>query len=240
MFKIFSKAVAPVRKPINEEFYHWWAHFELGAFRTTIMSVGVIVVLLIVIIAQLSALRSRDAMITELSEKRVMIGFPDDSGMFVSAKKIPERIIVNFARGFVANMYNFSAYNVTENTDEARRLMSPQLANDHVGFFKDTVERVKRDSITRHFDIKEFQPPVETDKGYIVQFRGMVRDFVGQTPIGEPRILPVTVWLNKVEHTKSTPEGLVVAAISDKPLEQNVISAETQRTAARNTGSAKP
>ena len=239
MFKFLRKNTVE-RKPINEEFFHFWAHFELGSFRTTVIAVVVIAVLMIIILVQQRLLSAKDDVIAELSEKRVMICFPDDSGMFVSAKKIPERIVVNFARGFVANMYNFSSYNVSENTDEARRLMSPQLANDYIGFFKDTVDRVKKDGIMRHFDIKEFQPPVETDRGYVVQFRGLVRDFVGQTPIGEARVLPVTVWLNKVEHTKTTPEGLVVAAVSDKPLDQSVIAAETKRVAARNSESAKP
>lgn len=227
------------RKPINEEFYHWWAHFELGAFRTTIMSVGVIVILLIIILVQLGALRAKDGVIGELSEKRVMIGFPDESGMFLSAKKIPEVIVVRYARNFVANMFNFSIYNVTENLDEARRFMSPQLANDYIGFFRDTVERVKKDGITRHLDIQAFQAPRETDTGYIVQFRGVLREFVGQTPLGEPKIIPVTVWLNKVEHTKSTPEGLVVAAVSDKPLADSASVPVTQE-AARPTETKRP
>lgn len=216
MFGILSRKS---RAPVGEEFHSFWHFFEMGAFRTTIVAVSVIALLSIIIIYQYTALRSKDALIERLSKERVMIGYPDERGYFVSASKLPERVILNYARGFTANMFNWSSYNVVENLEEARKLMTPSLANDHVKFFEEIIATSKRDAVSRRFEIKAYKSPIQIRGGYIVQFQGLVSEYFGQTPNGQPRETTVTVVMQRIEPTKSTPEGLQVSGISDKPVD---------------------
>lgn len=220
-----TKPAKPNRAPYDE-FHSWWHQFEMGAFRTTVVAVGVIALLAAALVAVLWSNHEKDLLNRQLAKERVMLGFQDERGVFVSSAVLPERIIVRFARGFVANFYNFSPYAVVENLEEARKLMSPVTANDYVKFFDDTIATVKRDNITQRYEIKDFKPPMATTQGYIVQFRGTLAQYVGQTPIGAPKETVVTVHLEKVEHSKTTPEGLVVAGVTDKPPEKAAMAAD--------------
>ncbi len=65
-----------------------------------------------------------------------------------------------------------------------------------------------------------------TESGYIMQFRGLLAQYVGQTPIGSPKETVVTVHLEKVERTKTMPEGLVIAGVTDKPPEKAALAPE--------------
>lgn len=209
-----------------EEFHSWWHQFEMGAFRTTVVAVGVIALLAAALLAVLWSNHEKDVLNRQLAKERVMIGFQDERGVFISSAVLPERIIVRFARSFVSNFYNFSPYAVVENLEEARRFMSPVAANDYVKFFEDTIATVKRDNITQRYEVKDFKPPMTTGSGYIVQFKGLLSQYVGQTPIGNPKETVVTVHLEKVEYTKTTPEGLLVAGVTDKAPEKVASTSE--------------
>lgn len=216
---------------VRDEFHSWWHTFEMGAFRTTVVAVGVIALLVGVIAIQGYRSSRQDEIIRKLSEERVMIGVQNEDGVFVSVRKLPRYFVVRYARTFVNNLLVYGPEGVTLNIEEARRMMEAQLAIDYHQFFQETINEARKDYITQSFQIREdsFE---ETTEGFIVKFRGVLTKFAAQTQLGAPKEKVVTIRIKRVPVTESTREGLIIAGVTDKLpfLKQN-----TETTAAAST-----
>lgn len=198
-----------------DEFHSWWHKFEMGAFRTTVVAVGVIAILVVLIIVQFTMLSGKDSIIRHLSESQMMIGFPNEEGVFVSSSKIPQYFVVRYARSFVNNFLIYGPTGVKENMDEARRMMEPQLAVDFHKYFQDTINEARQDYITQNFEIEEMSFRESRD-GFIVKFRGILTKFAAQTQLGPQKEKIITVRIKRIAITESTKEGMVIAGVSDK------------------------
>ncbi|KQW19840.1 MULTISPECIES: hypothetical protein [Pseudomonas] len=110
---------------------------------------------------------------TRLSEDRVMYGYPNAEGVFVSEKAIPRRHIEGFVTWFIQNYYNFTPDSAEENASEALRLMTPSLRIKQEQPLKTLARQSIEQEITQVFapDSKyriEYKPGM----GYIVSFKG--------------------------------------------------------------------
>lgn len=108
-----------------------------------------------------------------LSEERVMYGFPNAEGVFVSEKVIPRRHIEGFVSWYLQNYYNFTPESAEANATEALRLMSPRLRVKQEQSLKTLARQSVEQSITQVFATDtpytiQFKPGV----GYIVSFKG--------------------------------------------------------------------
>jgi hypothetical protein len=225
--------MANEKSHVPDEMHSWWHTFEMGAFRTTVVAVGVIGLEALIIVALLINLASKDRIIAEINANQVMIGFQNDQGSFVSTKTIPEYFVVRYARNFVSNLLNYGPSGVKENMNEARRMMDEQLAIDYHKYFQDTVNETRQDYITQSFEIKEYSF-TRTDSGFIIAFRGIKTRFAGQTNLTPPTEKIVTVRVKRVPITQSTQEGMVVVGVTDKlPFSNTIPTASSPQVSSK-------
>lgn len=108
-----------------------------------------------------------------LQDDRVMYGFPNAEGVFVSEKHIPRRHIEGFTSWFLMNYYNFTPESSEANASEALRIMSPRLRAKQEQSLKTLARQSVEQEITQVFAVDtpytiENKPGV----GYIVSFQG--------------------------------------------------------------------
>lgn len=110
---------------------------------------------------------------TQLSEERVMYGFPSAEGVFVSSKSIPRTHIEGFVTWYIQNYYNFTPESAEANATEALRIMSPKLRISQEQQLKTIARQSIEQEITQVF-APETKYTIEEKPGvgYIVSFRG--------------------------------------------------------------------
>lgn len=109
----------------------------------------------------------------QLSEDRVMYGFPNAEGVFVSEKAIPRRHIEGFVTWFIQNYYNFTPDSAEENASEALRIMSPTLRIKQEAPLKTLARQSIEQEITQVFaPDSKYTIEYKAGTGYIVSFRG--------------------------------------------------------------------
>lgn len=108
-----------------------------------------------------------------LSEDRVMYGYPNAEGVFVSEKAIPRRHIEGFVTWFIQNYYNFTPDSAEENASEALRIMSPNLRIKQEAALKTLARQSIEQEITQVFaPDSKYTIEYKAGTGYIVSFRG--------------------------------------------------------------------
>src|SRR5690606_34025291 len=86
-----------------------------------------------------------------LQQERVMYGFPNAEGIFISERQIPERHISAFVGEFVDNFYNFSPESAYTNINEALRMMSPRMRAAEEEVLKAAAKQAVDQHITQVF-----------------------------------------------------------------------------------------
>ncbi|HCF9284033.1 TPA: hypothetical protein NI618_001646 [Pseudomonas aeruginosa] len=109
----------------------------------------------------------------QLSADRVMYGYPNAEGVFVSEKVIPRRHVEGFVSWYIQNYYNFTPESAEGNATEALRIMSPSLRVKQEQPLKTLARQSIEQEITQVFAPDsgytiEYKP----GKGYIVSFKG--------------------------------------------------------------------
>lgn len=146
---------------------------ELRQSRIMVASVLVSVVLAFVVFALIRMNTELQETNRLLQEQRVMYGFPNAEGVFVSERKIPERHIKAFVTTFLDNYYNFTPESSFSNAEEALRMMSTRLRAVQEENLKIIAGQSREQQITQVFT-KASPLTVEVDPslGYIVSFTG--------------------------------------------------------------------
>jgi hypothetical protein len=108
-----------------------------------------------------------------LQDSRVMIGYPNSEGVFVSEKMIPDRHIIAFVTTFLDNYYNFTPDSATTNAEEALRMMSSRLRSAQEEGLKIVANQSIEQQITQVFaKSSQFKIEMQPNLGYIVSFTG--------------------------------------------------------------------
>lgn len=110
---------------------------------------------------------------TRLSEDRVMHGYPNAEGVFVSEKVIPRRHVEGFVSWYIQNYYNFTPDSAEANATEALRIMSPTLRIKQEHPLKTLARQSIEQEITQVFAPEgKYHIEYKPGTGYIVSFKG--------------------------------------------------------------------
>ncbi|EPK5307766.1 hypothetical protein N5K55_03400 (plasmid) [Pseudomonas aeruginosa] len=100
---------------------------DLRAGRAIITLIAISAVFAVVIAVLVGMNRELQETNRRLQSERIMYGFPNSEGIFISERQIPQRHIIAFVAVFLDNYYNFTPLSARTNAEEALRMMSPRL-----------------------------------------------------------------------------------------------------------------
>lgn len=145
---------------------------ELRSGRIIVAFIAMSIILLSTIGVLVSGNTSLQRTNAELQSQRVMYGFPNADGVFVSEKAIPERHLIAFTSVFLENFYNFTPESALTNANDALRLMSPRFRALQEENMKSIAKQSDEQQITQVF-VRTTPYKLETDpaSGYIVSFQ---------------------------------------------------------------------
>lgn len=109
----------------------------------------------------------------QLQQERIMYGFPNAEGVFVSERQIPERHIAGFVTEFLNNFYNFAPESAVTNGNEALRMMSPRMRAAEEEGLKASAKQSVDQQITQVL-VRTSPYTFEVDNkagGYVVSFK---------------------------------------------------------------------
>lgn len=162
-------------------------------------------------------IRSLHQEISTLERSRVMFGFPNEQGVFVSSNKRPEYMVVRFAREYVNNLYNTDEFSVEENFRQVAKMMDPSIALGEGAQLARIAQEVRSSKASQSFARYKEMPLIEDDESYTYICEGRISGHLGST-ITRNNIVKITVRLKKVTPTTARAEGLVVARMDEQVL----------------------
>ena len=144
---------------------------ELRSGRIIVAFIAMTVVLAGVIFVQVKENIALQEANTTLQSQRVMYGFPNSEGVFVSATQIPEHHIIAFTSIFLENFYNFTPESALANANASMRMMSPRLRALQEDYLRSTAKQSEEQQIQQVF-VRTTPYKVEVDpNGYVVSFQ---------------------------------------------------------------------
>lgn len=162
-------------KNANQEvplkFFNLIGASELRSSRAVVTLIAVSVVLGLVIFYLSTLLSEMQETNRTLQSSRVMYGFPNTEGVFVSAKQIPESHIKGFTSIFVDNFFNYTPESAQTNATEALRMMSSRLRSLQEDNLRAVSRQAFEQQITQVFaKTGEYKVEPYKDLGYVVSF----------------------------------------------------------------------
>lgn len=146
---------------------------ELRQSRMMVVLLFVVLACAIIVAFMSSVVIDLQNQNTKLSEDRVMYGFPNSEGLFVSETTIPRRHIEGFTSWFIQNFYNFTPESAERNATESLRVMSPSLRVKQEPQMKVLAQQSIEQNITQVFAPEtKFEIEHRPGVGYIVSFKG--------------------------------------------------------------------
>lgn len=154
-------------------YYNLFGRAEMRATRIMVAFIAVTVVLTAVIMYLVKLNNGLAVANAALQSERIMYGFPNGDGVFVSEKTIPDRHLRAFTSEFLDNYYNFSPESSYANANEALRMMSPRLRAVEEERLKLLAKQSAEQQITQVFSRTTPYKIEVTSAGYIVSFEAM-------------------------------------------------------------------
>jgi TraE protein/VirB8 protein len=134
-----------------------------------------------------------------------------------SAGEMPETVMVQFARNFVADLANYTPASAEKGYVSAARFMSPELLSRFEPVAREQLKQVVTNRVSQLFTVDSYK--VEGKDPLVIRFLGERITYVGRTET-ERKVYQYRVALRQVERTQQNPYGLVVSSV-----EQNEIPA---------------
>ncbi|RMM39513.1 hypothetical protein QO021_30015 (plasmid) [Pseudomonas amygdali pv. lachrymans] len=174
---------------------------ELRASRINVAFIAVTVILTGVIVYLINWNNHLQAVNVELQGQRVMYGYPNAEGVFVSENEVPERHIIAFTSVFLDNFYNFTPDSSFSNANEALRLMSPRFRAVQEETLKLVAKQSSEQQITQVF-VRTSPYKIETTpQGYIVTFQALRYRATLNTVFGKAKF-NVRILMKPVKQSK--------------------------------------
>jgi hypothetical protein len=163
----------------------------------------------IVIAAGTAVIIDQQNAIARLSNERIMFGFPDEDGIFVSSNTVPESFIIRYAKDFASNLYNYDFRSAKLNMTEARQMMTLEKAEEWTPDFQRKVTQAVEQRIGETLFYTK-PPTIKTrSDGYDVSLPARLTRYQGGEVWFDKDVV-VEVALKVVEPTKFRKEGLAV------------------------------
>ena len=168
--------------------------------------------------AMITSIKSLHEENGRLQRSRIMFGFPNEQGVFISSEKRPEYMVVRFAREYVNNLYNYDDVAVDENFKQVAKMMDPAIALSEAQVLSKIAQDVHSTKVSQSFARYRERPLQEDAEFYTYIVEGKVRGQLGSTPTRADEV-QITVKLRKVTPTTSRAEGLVVTSMREERLQ---------------------
>ncbi|AGL46441.1 hypothetical protein OFL75_34405 [Pseudomonas aeruginosa] len=143
---------------------------DLRAGRAIITLIAISAVFAVVIAVLVGMNRELQETNRRLQSERIMYGFPNSEGIFISERQIPQRHIIAFVAVFLDNYYNFTPLSARTNAEEALRMMSPRLRALKEDSLKIVANQSVEQQITQVFTKSSPYQVEVTPQGYVVSF----------------------------------------------------------------------
>ncbi|HBO6771689.1 TPA: hypothetical protein L4844_003834 [Pseudomonas aeruginosa] len=143
---------------------------DLRAGRAIITLIAISAVFAVVIAVLVGMNRELQETNRRLQSERIMYGFPNSEGIFISERQIPQRHIIAFVAVFLDNYYNFTPLSARTNAEEALRVMSPRLRALKEDSLKIVANQSVEQQITQVFTKSSPYQVEVTPQGYVVSF----------------------------------------------------------------------
>ncbi|HFL2870346.1 TPA: hypothetical protein ACGWVL_004746 [Pseudomonas aeruginosa] len=143
---------------------------DLRAGRAIITLIAISAVFAVVIAVLVGMNRELQETNRRLQSERIMYGFPNSEGIFISERQIPQRHIIAFVSVFLDNYYNFTPLSARTNAEEALRMMSPRLRALKEDSLKIVANQSVEQQITQVFTKSSPYQVEVTPQGYVVSF----------------------------------------------------------------------
>lgn len=143
---------------------------DLRAGRAIITLIAISAVFAVVIAVLVGMNKELQETNRRLQSERIMYGFPNSEGIFISERQIPQRHIIAFVAVFLDNYYNFTPLSARTNAEEALRMMSPRLRALKEDSLKIVANQSVEQQITQVFTKSSPYQVEVTPQGYVVSF----------------------------------------------------------------------
>lgn len=143
---------------------------DLRAGRAIITLIAISAVFAVVIAVLVGMNRELQETNRRLQSERIMYGFPNSEGIFISERQIPQRHIIAFVAVFLDNYYNFTPLSARTNAEEALRMMSPRLRALKEDSLKIVANQSVEQQITQVFTKSSPYQVEVIPQGYVVSF----------------------------------------------------------------------
>jgi hypothetical protein len=127
-----------------------------------------------------------------------------------SAGEMPETVMVQFARNFVADLANFTPASAEKGYLSAARFMSPELLSRFEPIAREQLKQVVTNRVSQFFTVDSNK--VEGKDPLVVRFTGERITYVGRAET-ERKPYQYRLTLRFVERTQQNPYGLVVSSV---------------------------
>lgn len=201
------------------QYFNLLGRGELRSSRISVAFIAVSVVLTGVIAFLINWNIQLQNTNVELQGQRVMYGYPNADGVFVSEKQIPERHIVAFVSVFLDNFYNFTPESSFTNANEAMRLMSSRFRAVQEETLKVVAKQSAQQQITQVF-VRTTPYKVEVSpQGYIVSFQASRYRATLNTVFGKSKF-NVRILLKPVKPSKHFEWAIVADDLQTQEITQ--------------------
>jgi TraE protein/VirB8 protein len=127
-----------------------------------------------------------------------------------SAGEMPETVMVQFARNFVADLANFTPASAEKGYLSAARFMSPELLSRFEPIAREQLKQVVTNRVSQFFTVDSNK--AEGKDPLVVRFTGERITYVGRAET-ERKPYQYRLTLRFVERTQQNPYGLVVSSV---------------------------
>ena len=131
------------------------------------------------------------------------------AGVYNSGE-MPESIMVQFARNFVADLANYTPASAEKGYLFASRYMSPELLSHFEPMAREQLKQVVTNRVSQFFTVDSYR--IESKDPLVIRFLGERITYVGRTET-ERKPYQYRVTLRYVERTQQNPYGLVVSSV---------------------------
>ncbi len=201
------------------KFFNLLGAAELRQSRLMVAFIVVIAVLIAVVFNLVVMNTNLQAANTQLQSQRVMYGYPNAEGVFVSSNQIPDRHISAFTTTFLDNYYNFTPESSFANAEEALRMMSSRLRAIQENNLKVIARQSAEQQITQVFArTSEYKIELDPSLGYIVSFTGK-RHRSTLNAIFRTNVYKVKILIRPVRPSKHFEWAVVVDDIQIEEIE---------------------
>lgn len=179
----------------------------LALMGVTVLGMAIVIGYLISLVIDLNK------QIAFLKDHQVMYGIPNADGYFVSATKVPDKVISDWAEALINNCYNFDPTTADENLEDCKKRLSTELLLAKESMVNNNKVVARNQIVTQSYTWGQKRIKAEKD-GIRFQVRGTLRRLQGSTPYFNENV-EVSLFIAHVQPTTARPLGLVATDWSE-------------------------